>query len=192
MVSSKRVIIVGIPGVGKTTVITTVFNKLTEQQVNTKHMVFGTAMFEEAQKIGVTERDDMRKLSTDKQKQLQISAATSISKHEDDIVLVDTHLFIKTPNGYPPGLPDYILKALSPTHVILIEGTSEEVIKRRQNDPTRARDAATAYSVELENSIARSMLSTCSILTGATINIIRNEQGQSDLAADQIVTSLTE
>ncbi|MEE6245860.1 MAG: adenylate kinase [Thermoproteota archaeon] len=192
MVSSKRVIIVGIPGVGKTTVITTVFNKLTEQQVNTKHMVFGTAMFEEAQKIGVTERDDMRKLSTDKQKQLQISAATSISKHEDDIVLVDTHLFIKTPNGYLPGLPDYILKALSPTHVILIEGTSEEVIKRRQNDPTRARDAATAYSVELENSIARSMLSTCSILTGATINIIRNEQGQSDLAADQIVTSLTE
>ena len=192
MVSSKRDIIVGIPGVGKTTVITTVFNKLTEQQVNTKHMVFGTAMFEEAQKIGVTERDDMRKLSTDKQKQLQISAATSISKHEDDIVLVDTHLFIKTPNGYLPGLPDYILKALSPTHVILIEGTSEEVIKRRQNDPTRARDAATAYSVELENSIARSMLSTCSILTGATINIIRNEQGQSDLAADQIVTSLTE
>ena len=192
MVSSKRVIIVGITGVGKTTVITTVFNKLTEQQVNTKHMVFGTAMFEEAQKIGVTERDDMRKLSTDKQKQLQISAATSISKHEDDIVLVDTHLFIKTPNGYLPGLPDYILKALSPTHVILIEGTSEEVIKRRQNDPTRARDAATAYSVELENSIARSMLSTCSILTGATINIIRNEQGQSDLAADQIVTSLTE
>ena len=192
MVSSKRVIIVGIPGVGKTTVITKVFNKLTKQQMNTKHMVFGTAMFEEAQKIGVTERDDMRKLSTDKQKQLQISAATSISKHEDDIVLVDTHLFIKTPNGYLPGLPDYILKALSPTHVILIEGTSEEVIKRRQNDPTRARDAATAYSVELENSIARSMLSTCSILTGATINIIRNEQGQSDLAADQIVTSLTE
>ena len=172
MVSSKRVIIVGIPGVGKTTVITTVFNKLTEQQVNTKHMVFGTAMFEEAQKIGVTERDDMRKLSTDKQKQLQISAATSISKHEDDIVLVDTHLFIKTPNGYLPGLPDYILKALSPTHVILIEGTSEEVIKRRQNDPTRARDAATAYSVELENSIARSMLSTCSILTGATICLL--------------------
>ena len=192
MVSSKRVIIVGIPGVGKTTVITKVFNKLTKQQMNTKHMVFGTAMFEEAQKIGVTERDDMRKLSTDKQKQLQISAATSISKHEDDIVLVDTHLFIKTPNGYLPGLPDYILKALSPTHVILIEGTSEEVIKRRQNDPTRARDDATAYSVELENSIARSMLSTCSILTGATINIIRNEQGQSDLAADQIVTSLTE
>ena len=192
MVSSKRVIIVGIPGVGKTTVITTVFNKLTEQQVNTKHMVFGTAMFEEAQKIGVTERDDMRKLSTDKQKQLQISAATSISKHEDDIVLVDTHLFIKTPNGYLPGLPDYILEALSPTHVILIEGTSEEVIKRRQNDPTRARDTATAYSVELENSIARAMLSTCSILAGTTINIIRNEQGQSDLAADQIVNSLTE
>ena len=162
------------------------------QETETEIMSIITEGFEEAQKIGVTERDDMRKLSTDKQKQLQISAATSISKHEDDIVLVDTHLFIKTPNGYLPGLPDYILKALSPTHVILIEGTSEEVIKRRQNDPTRARDAATAYSVELENSIARSMLSTCSILTGATINIIRNEQGQSDLAADQIVTSLTE
>jgi len=192
MVSSKRVIFVGIPGVGKTTVTNKVFNKLNEQQTNTKHMVFGTVMFEEAQKIGVTQRDDMRKLSTDKQKQLQINAATSISKHEDEIVLVDTHLFIKTPNGYLPGLPDYILKALSPTHIILIEGTSDEVIKRRQNDSTRARDAATEYSVALENSIARAMLSTCGILAGATINIIRNEQGQSDSAADQIVESLIE
>ena len=96
MVKTKRVVIVGIPGVGKTTVVTEVFNQLQQKNIKLENLTFGTIMFEEAQKLGISNRDEMRKLSVDKQKNFQIKAAQTIAKINADVVLIDTHLFIKT------------------------------------------------------------------------------------------------
>ena len=56
-------------------------------------------------------------------------------------VIVDTHCTIKTPRGYLPGIPKWVAEALHPKQVILVEATPKEIVARRHNDPTRARDA---------------------------------------------------
>ena len=112
MSNTKRVVLVGIAGVGKSTVVNEVLSILETKDVKVDNLTFGTIMFEEAQKLGISDRDEMRTLSTDKQQELQINAAKSIANIESDIVIIDTHLFIKTTSGYMPGLPISILKSL--------------------------------------------------------------------------------
>lgn len=60
-----------------------------------KTVVFGSVMFEEAKKLGINDRDELRKLKIDVQEKLQNKAAEHISSLDDSIVFVDTHLFIK-------------------------------------------------------------------------------------------------
>ena len=190
MTNTKRVVIVGIAGVGKSTVVNEVLSLLEKKDAKVENLTFGTVMFEEAQKLGISDRDEMRTLSTDKQQELQINAAKSIANINSDVVIIDTHLFIKTNSGYMPGLPIPILESLIPTNLILIEALPQDVLDRRSNDPTRNRDTTTIESIELDNQIARSMLSSAGILTSASLLVVLNSDGKSHEAAESIVNSL--
>jgi len=186
----KRVIIVGIPGVGKTTVVDKVTNILYSKNKNTKYVIFGSIMMKEAEKIGLIDRDSMRHLPVTEQRKLQIAASSEISKIKTEILLVDTHLFIKTNEGYWPGLPFDVVNALSPTHIFLIIASPKEIILRRQNDTSRRRDNITKNGVIEELEIANNMLCSLSIITGAAIMQIHNSNNQSDKAALSIVSAL--
>ena len=190
MGDSKKVVVVGIPGVGKTTVVTKLEEMLKAAKIGTEQVVFGTVMFEEAQKMGVKSRDDMRKLDVKTQKKLQINAASAIAKKSAPIVLIDTHLFISTKEGYMPGLPNDILKALSPTNLVLIEASPHDIISRRQNDPTRARDVAKQEVIERELLIAKAMLSASAVVAGAAIKMVTNADGKADECARELFEAL--
>ncbi len=75
---TKRVIIVGIPGVGKSTVITNILNTLSKQEIDIKMAEFGTIMFEQAKLFSISNRDELRKLSIEKQRSLQEMTANYI------------------------------------------------------------------------------------------------------------------
>ena len=61
------------------------------------------------------DRDSLRKLSPDLQKEVQKNAAQSIrEKSEQSNIIVDTHCTIKTPSGFLPGLPKWVLDQLKP------------------------------------------------------------------------------
>src|SRR5687767_15378753 len=75
------------------------------QKRKTTVVIFGTIMFEEAKKKGLKNRDEMRRMSVEDQRRLQDLAAQRITEMRDDIVMIDTHLFINTDEGYYPGLP---------------------------------------------------------------------------------------
>ena len=62
LAESKKIVIVGIPGVGKTTLVSKIVEILNDQQKTVSVHSFGTIMFEEAQKAGIKDRDDLRKL----------------------------------------------------------------------------------------------------------------------------------
>ena len=55
-------------------------------------------------------------------------------------VIVDTHCTIKTPQGYMPGLPEWVLRELKPTSIVLVEADPGEIYGRRARDTTRNRD----------------------------------------------------
>jgi len=188
--NNKRAIIVGIPGVGKTTVITRAAEMLNHRRKTTV-VVFGTVMFEEAKKMGLKSRDEMRKMPVEDQRRLQEMAAQRIADMRDDIVLVDTHLFINTGEGYYPGLPMRLLNILKPTNFVMVAADAKEIADRRKTDQTRQRDIVSAEDIQKELDISRVMVASCSILTGAPFAIIMNVNGGVDEAAANIAKILT-
>ena len=147
LVEHKKVIIVGIPGVGKTSLVTTIVEKLSESGIAVSVHSYGTLMLDEAKNIGVQDRDELRKLPVEKQKQLQKNTAEKISKLTDDIVFVDTHAFISTNEGFYPGLPNHVIQIIQPTHFIAISARPEEIYNRRMKDETRNRDKVSIESI---------------------------------------------
>jgi len=187
--NNKRAIIVGIPGVGKTTVITRA-----AEMLNLKHkttvVVFGTVMFEEAKKMGLKSRDEMRRMPVEDQRKLQEMAAQRIAEMRDDIVLIDTHLFINTGEGYYPGLPVRLLNIMKPTNMVMVAADPNEIAERRKTDQTRQRDIVSAENIQKELDISRVMVASCSILTGAPFAIIMNRDGGVEEAAANITKML--
>lgn len=190
MAENKRAIIVGIPGVGKTTVITRA-NEMLSQKHKAKVVVFGTVMFEEAKRMGLKNRDEMRIMPIEDQRRLQDMAAQRITEMKEDIVLIDTHLFINTDEGYYPGLPMRLLSIMNPTNMIMVAADPIEIAERRKTDQTRQRDAASAENIQKELDISRIMVASCSILTGAPFAIIMNNEGQIGEAAANIAKILS-
>jgi adenylate kinase len=126
LAENKRAIIVGIPGVGKTTLIRRAAEMLNQKRKTTV-VIFGTIMFEEAKKMGLKHRDEMRRMSLEDQRRLQDLAAQRITEMKDDIVMIDTHLFINTDEGYYPGLPMRLLSIMKPTNMVMVAADPSEI-----------------------------------------------------------------
>jgi adenylate kinase len=189
LAENKRAIIVGIPGVGKTTLITRAAEILNQKRKTTV-AIFGTIMFEEAKKMGLNNRDEMRRMTVEDQRRLQDVAAQRITEMNDDIVMIDTHLFINTDEGYYPGLPMRLLNIMKPTNMVMVAADPREIAERRNSDQTRQRDIASAENIQKELDISRVMVASCSILTGAPFAIIMNNDGQMGEAAANIAKIL--
>ena len=191
MEEPKRItIVVGIPGVGKTTVITKTKDILLQSGYNITVVVFGTVMLSEAKKMGVGDRDQIRKLSLSGQQNLQNLAADYICSVKEDLVIVDTHLFVRTSSGFFPGIPQNVIQKLKPSNLILITATPEEILTRRAKDESRNRDMVSIEEIKKELGLAISMISTISILSGSAFEIVDNHQGSSEDTASFIARIL--
>jgi len=179
-----RVIAAGVPGVGKTSILNNVAERANYPIVN-----YGTLMFEMAQAEGlVSDRDEMRKLPVSVQRDLQKRAAEKIAKMDD--VIVDTHLTIKTPAGYFPGLPKWVLDAMKPEMIVVIEASATEIFERRKKDTTRKRDFDTVEDIEEHLKVNRYTAFACSMYTGATVLILKNNDGELENAVDMFMEAL--
>ncbi|MEC7711690.1 MAG: adenylate kinase [Thermoproteota archaeon] len=187
---SKKIVIVGIPGVGKTTVVNKIAEKLNQQNKSVSVHSFGTVMFEEAKKSGVQSRDELRKLNVEQQKNLQKKAAETIAGSEEDVIIIDTHAFISTKEGFYPGLPNYLIQILKPTHFIAISAKPQEIYNRRTNDDTRNRDIVSIGSIKKELDVQDAMLSSCSVLSGSPMKVILNDEGKVEKTADTVINAI--
>ncbi|NTU99659.1 MAG: adenylate kinase [Methanoregulaceae archaeon] len=184
----RRVIITGVPGVGKTTVVTGALKILEGESISYRILNFGSYMFEVAQIEGVVkDRDEMRKLDKGIQKRLQKLAAQKMANEEGN-VLIDTHASIKTPGGYLPGLPEWVLRELMPDTIVLVETNEDQVLLRRMTDETRSRDIEGSYGIAEHQQFNRAIAAAYAMVTGCTIKYITNadfllEKAALDLAA---------
>jgi adenylate kinase len=191
ILSNARVVVVGVPGVGKTTVITQAAERLNQLGSNTQVMVFGSLMLDEAKKMGIRDRDEMRKLSVTTQRQLQEMAAKRISAVRIDNLIIDTHLFINTSEGRYPGMPRNLLDILSPTHLVLISADPEEIFARRMQDETRNRDLISIDSIKNDLDVATIMVATSSVLTGAPFKLIFNHRDRLQDAVNELIVVMS-
>ena len=190
LVEHKKVVIVGIPGVGKTSLVTTIVEKLSDNGIAVSVHSYGTMMLDEAKNAGVNDRDELRRLPVEKQKGLQKNTAEKISKLTDDIVFIDTHAFISTKEGFYPGLPNDVIQIIQPTHFIAISARPEEIYNRRMKDETRNRDKVSIESIKKELAIQDSMLSTCSVLSCSPMKVILNNEGKIEEAANNVIKAI--
>jgi adenylate kinase len=187
---SKKVVIVGIAGVGKTTLVSKIVEILNNKKKSVSVHSFGTVMFEEAKKSGITNRDELRKLTVDKQKELQKMAAKKIAGFNHNVVIIDTHAFISTKEGFYPGLPYAVLEEINPANLITVSARPEEIYNRRMKDTTRNRDMISIENIKKELAVQEAMVSSCAVLIGAPMKSILNTEGNIEEAANEVINAI--
>lgn len=174
------IIVAGIPGVGKTTILKELETVAQEKKVPLKIVNFGNVMNDLFKKRGTDiHRDRMRRQDIATQARIQEQAARSIARTPGNSALVvDTHMFVRTVDGIWPGTPRRVLEQLKPDMIILIEADPEEIAKRRTEDSTRYRDSGTVEEAKSDLRWSRYMASVNAVLAGVPIQIVHNRDGQ--------------
>ncbi len=190
LAENRKIIMTGIPGVGKSTLLSKIVETIKSHDKNVNVLSFGTLMFEIAKENGLKERDDLRKLPLNEQQNLQKVVAEKIAAITDEIVIIDTHAFINSPEGYYPGLPEHVLKIIKPTNFVSVSAKPEEIYNRRMKDNTRNRDKITLINIKKELEYQTGMISACAVITGSPVRHILNDEGKVDEAVDKIITSI--
>jgi len=190
----RVVVVTGIPGTGKTTVCKELL-KLAEQSGRRVTVInYGSIMVELTQERGRSlHRDDLRKSKLPLQRDLQAEAAKAISRRAAEAegdVIVDTHMSIKTVDGYWAGLPSHVLQLLNPDAFVLVEAEPPEVLFRRLKDVTRRRDEVLESEIAEELFFSRLIAAACSVLTGASVKIVKNPNGKQVEAAKEVLKLL--
>ncbi|MGC8663322.1 MAG: adenylate kinase [Thermoplasmata archaeon] len=175
-----KIIVTGVPGVGKSTIMNGASARSNYKVIN-----YGDIMLEKAKEFGVKNRDEIRKLPAEKQRELQKIAGEYLGSLDN--IIIDTHISIKTPTGFLPGLPEWVLKAIKPSILVLIEADPEMIEKRREKDQSRYRDSEGIQGIEMHQNMNRYFAAACSVLTGATVVLIKNEEGKVNEAVDLFV-----
>lgn len=202
-------IVAGVPGVGKTTILQLVKKELHEARI----INYGDLMVEIARKkFDITDRDDIRKkLTAGDYTELQKEAALKIKQiaETEKILFIDTHMSVKKPEGYYPGMPSDVVDLLRPAAIFLIEGRPEDILERRLRDsmiekpeitevgtlttPRRGRDIEDERLIELQQRIDRYYAAAISEKTKIPIKIIdlrfpqKEEFEHAKLAAKEII-----
>lgn len=188
--STRRVIIVGLPGVGKTTLISKAVELLKKRDCESTVVIFGSLMLEESRELHLTNRDQMRRLSVDEQRRLQQRAAGRIAAMKEDLIIIDTHLLISTEEGYYPGLPLDLLDTIKPTNIIMISADPADILERRTQDKSRDRDIRQEMDIRDELEISKTMIACCSLVSGCSFISIMNNNNEIDKAAASLASCL--
>jgi adenylate kinase len=192
------VVMTGVPGVGKSTVVKTAFKQAEEKgkKVDYEMVNFGDMMLKAAEAEGlVKHRDEMRRLPIGTQHDIQKKAAREIRKLADKRgIILDTHAAIETPKGYIPGMPEWVLRELKPDVIVVLESRPEDINKFRKKDlgnDFRRREVDNLEGIERHQSVNRSIAMAYSVLTGTPIKVIWKPEGTLPQAAEQLLEVLS-
>jgi adenylate kinase len=201
-----KIIVAAVPGAGKSSTLQLVKKRIPSAKI----VSVGDLMFEVAKKkFKIKNRDEIRKkLSIEHMRYAQKIAYEKLAKMKDKIVLIDTHMSVKTPNGYFPGISDELAKLLKPDVIVVLEFDPKDVIERRKKDEKlkkieplefgilrtpRERDIETEAEIEQHQQFNRQFAFTVGNVADAAVKVVdlRYEQKKpfehAEKAAEEII-----
>jgi len=185
------VIVVGVPGVGKTSVINEAkkYLKYEFKVVNTGDLMFELAK----EKYNINNRDEIRKkLTFEQQKEIQKEAIKRIKEmeKESDIIL-DTHLVIESYEGYITGMFREYAEILKPDGVAVIISDPDKIFVRRLKDiQIRGRDIENLKRIEIQQNLTIYFTTIFMFEYGTIVEVINNEEGLLEEAAKKFAEFL--
>ncbi|ABP51380.1 MULTISPECIES: adenylate kinase [Pyrobaculum] len=164
-----KVVLVAVPGSGKTTIMNYVRQKLPDVKI----VNYGDVMLEiSKKKFGIQHRDEMRKkIPIEEYRKIQEEAAEYIASLPGD-VLIDTHASIKIGGGYYPGLPDRVVSKLKPDVILLVEYDPKDILERRKKDPDRFRDEESPEDIEMHQQANRYYAFAAANASESTVHVL--------------------
>lgn len=185
---NRIIIIAGVPGAGKTTVLDEVYKERSEKF---EVISFGTEMFNLCLKKNLVDnRDQMRNLSQAIQREMQIETAKQIVI-KDTNILLDTHCAIKTPGGYMTGMTDEMLDILKPKAIILVDAHEVEIAGRRKLDKNRVtRTSENFDEIKLHKKMNRSFAVSFAQKSNALVKVVQNHTGEFERCVKDVVKTL--
>ncbi len=185
-------VVTGIPGVGKTTVLNELTDLARQSKFHLTVLNFGTIMNEVLRDLGKDlHRDEMRQQTIETQRKVQELAASEIANRAGQgTAVIDTHMFVRTESGLWAGLPQKVLEKLKPHLLVLIEADPEQIAARRRSDTDRKRDRSLAEEIAFDLEWSRATAAASAVTTGAPVKVIRNDAGRQKQAAQELLDAI--
>ena len=167
-------VVSGVPGVGSSSVCRAARRRLDDGYglIN-----FGDVMLEAAASRGLVEsRNDIASLPVEETRLLQRRAGEYVARRAHmRSILLNTHLVVRTDQGYLPGLPPEVLADVDPDRLVLVEASAETVADRRSAGDYRDHRGGTVREVSFERDLNRAAATTCAAEAGIPIELIEND-----------------
>ncbi len=187
----KIIIVAGVPGAGKSTVLLEAWKRV-EEQLDYTIVSFGSEMLKLCQETGlVSDRDQMRDLNPDVQEEMQWRTTKRVAERPENILL-DTHCTIKTGSGsYLPGFTPRMLERMSPRAIVLVDAHEAEIRGRRRLDKSRPLRTIESQDDILEHKVLnRAYAAAFSARSGCLLRIIQNNTGEFERAVEEFVATV--
>jgi adenylate kinase len=176
MVDWNIAALVGVPGVGKTSLC-----KNAAGALGYKHVNYGELMLEVAMSDGLAlNQDEMFKLDIEDQQSIWQSAANKVNemKQFSNKILLDLHGVDRPEIGYIISLP---IETITPDLIIIVESSYENIIMRRYSDSSRIRVLEDLKDVEEHMEMLRMSMMACSVIYGSYLTLIDNDDFEKSL-----------
>lgn len=176
------VMILGIPGAGKTTRIREAKEKLL---YDIRVHITGDVMADLARQRysgRIRAKDDIRKILTpSEQEQLQLQATKTIGEDcsvQGYVHLIDCHLTTATSGGFLFGLAPEHLNNYRPDVMIYLSPPLQDVLENREKDKTRKRDVETLEQLKRHEQVNLSLLKIISEITSTPLVVTHDGNGK--------------
>ncbi len=190
---NRLVIIVGLTGVGKTTLIENA-TEVIDQPV--EYLSYGTLLLEEGKRQDlVHNRDEITDLGPEEYDALQDYTAQHIESLVTDggsetVYVIDTHAALKTPYGFRPGFSQSDVVTVNPDQFIFVRASGGEIAARRATDSSRDRDIISVDELDDQQDVASTMATTFAAVSRTPIAFVDNPEGGVESASNEVADLL--
>lgn len=186
-----RIMVTGVPGVGKTTIC----KNPRVGDYGLLVQTFGELMLLQGREQNLIHNSsDLAKISLEIRQKLQSSAVDRILHDAQSLpIVIDGHLLVDTPTGFVPGLPHQCVYNLDLTAIIILTAPATDIVLRRENNRAkyeRLNGSGGPERIELHQDLLIKASLQYALLSGASLECIPNRQDEIEGTVEALISLL--